>query len=145
MGGGEIKAGAGTTYGGPDKKIVYAILAIAVVIRAVVLIAKFGYNTDLLNPASGEISLAGSQGNSAGPGFGNVLQPNRIQTDVFQQNINQSSMQNPNQSFNLQYLELQQQMEDENRQFYEVSNIQKTSTIPQKIILATFGKRRCSK
>jgi hypothetical protein len=43
--------------GFPQKKILYAVLAIAVVILAVVLIAKFGYNTDLLNPAGGQMSL----------------------------------------------------------------------------------------
>jgi hypothetical protein len=54
---GEKKPGAGTVLGGPQKKIVYAIIAVAVVILAVVLIAKFGYNTDVLNPAGGQMSL----------------------------------------------------------------------------------------
>jgi hypothetical protein len=54
---GEKKPDAGTISGIPQKKIVYAIIAIAVVILAVVLIAKFGYNTDLLNPAGGQMSL----------------------------------------------------------------------------------------
>jgi len=49
--------GAGTPPGGPDKKIVYAVIAVVVVILAIVLIAKFGYNTDLLNPAGGQMSL----------------------------------------------------------------------------------------
>jgi hypothetical protein len=98
MGVGDIKAGAGTTSGGSGKKIVYAEIAIAVVILAIVLIAKFGYNIDLLNPASGEMSLARSQGNSAGPGFKNVSQSTRIQTNEFQQSINQSPMQNPSKS-----------------------------------------------
>jgi hypothetical protein len=126
VGVGDIKAGAGTTSGGSGKKIVYAEIAIAVVILAIVLIAKFGYNIDLLNPASGEMSLARSQGNSAGPGFKNVSQSTRIQTNEFQQSINQSPMQNPNQSFNLQYLELQQQMQGQNKQFSMTSNVQKT-------------------
>jgi hypothetical protein len=43
--------------GFPQKKIVYAVIAVAVMIFAVVLIAKFGYNTDLLNPAGGQMSL----------------------------------------------------------------------------------------
>ena len=43
--------------GFPQKKIVYGIIAIAVVILAVVVIAKFGYNMDLLSPASGEMSM----------------------------------------------------------------------------------------
>jgi hypothetical protein len=60
--------------GFPQEKIVYAVIAIAVVILAVVLIAKFSFNVDLLNPASGEMSLAGSQVNSAGQRFGNVSQ-----------------------------------------------------------------------
>ena len=49
--------GAGTPPSGPDKKIIYAVIGIAVVILAIVLIAKFGYNTDLLNPAGGQMSL----------------------------------------------------------------------------------------
>jgi hypothetical protein len=43
--------------GFPQKKVVYAVIAIAIVILAVVLIAKFGFNTDLLNPAGGQMSL----------------------------------------------------------------------------------------
>jgi hypothetical protein len=54
---GEKKPVAGTISGAPQKKIVYAVLAVAVVILAVVLIAKFGYNTDLLNPGGGQMSL----------------------------------------------------------------------------------------
>jgi hypothetical protein len=54
---GEKKPDAGTISGIPQKKIVYAVIAIAVVILAVVLIAKFGYNSDLLNPAGGQMSL----------------------------------------------------------------------------------------
>ena len=54
---GEQKPDAGTISGIPQKKIVYAIVAVAIVILAVVLIAKFGYNTDLLNPAGGQMSL----------------------------------------------------------------------------------------
>jgi hypothetical protein len=44
--------------GFPQKKIVYAVLAVAIVILSVVLIAKFGYNTDMLNPSGGQMSLA---------------------------------------------------------------------------------------
>jgi hypothetical protein len=58
---GEKKPDAGTLSGSPQKKIVYAVLAVAVVILAVVLIAKFGYNTDLLNPAGGQMSLVQRQ------------------------------------------------------------------------------------
>jgi hypothetical protein len=54
---GEKKPDAGTISGSPQKKIVYAFIVVAVVILAVVLIAKFGYNTDLLNPAGGQMSL----------------------------------------------------------------------------------------
>jgi hypothetical protein len=50
--------------GFPQKKIVYVVLVITVVILAMVLIAKFGYNVDLLNPASGEMSLVGHQANA---------------------------------------------------------------------------------
>jgi hypothetical protein len=51
----------GPQSGFPQKKILYAVIAIAMVILAIVLIAKFGYNVDLLNPASGEMRLAGHQ------------------------------------------------------------------------------------
>jgi hypothetical protein len=61
---GEKKPDASTISGGPQKKIIYVIIAIAVVILAVILIAKFGYNVDLLNPASGEMSLVGHQANA---------------------------------------------------------------------------------
>lgn len=44
--------------GGPDKKIVYAVIAVAVVILAVILVAKFGFNVDMINPTSGEAALA---------------------------------------------------------------------------------------
>jgi hypothetical protein len=48
----------GTTAGGPDRKIVYAVIAFAVVILAVVLIGQFAFNMDLLNPSSGEMAIA---------------------------------------------------------------------------------------
>jgi hypothetical protein len=51
------KPEAGTISGAPQMKIVYAVIAVAIVILAVVLVAKFGYNTDLLNPAGGQMSL----------------------------------------------------------------------------------------
>ena len=54
---GEKKPDAGAISGSPQKKIVYAVLVVAIVILAVVLIAKFGYNTDLLNPTGGQMSL----------------------------------------------------------------------------------------
>jgi hypothetical protein len=54
----------GPQPGLPQKKIVYAVIAIAFVILAVVLIAKFGYNVDLLNPVSGEMSLVGRHPNA---------------------------------------------------------------------------------
>jgi len=58
---GEKKSDAGPMSGAPQKKIVYAIIAVAIVILAVVLIAKLGYNTDLLNPAGGQMSLVQRQ------------------------------------------------------------------------------------
>jgi hypothetical protein len=58
---GEKKPGAGAISGSPQKQIVYAVLAIAIVILAVVLIAKFDYNTDLLNPAGSQMSLVQRQ------------------------------------------------------------------------------------
>jgi hypothetical protein len=39
--------------------ILYVIIALAVIVLAVVLVAKFSFNVDLLNPASGEMSIAG--------------------------------------------------------------------------------------
>jgi hypothetical protein len=54
---GEKKPSAGTVSGGSQKKIVYAVLAVAVVILAVVLVAKFGFGADVLNPAGGQMSL----------------------------------------------------------------------------------------
>jgi len=44
-------SGGRTPPEGPGKKIPYAIVTIAVVILAAVLTAKFGFGTDLLNPA----------------------------------------------------------------------------------------------
>jgi hypothetical protein len=44
-----------------QNKILYVIIACAIVILAIVLIAKFGFNMDLLSPASGEMSIAGHQ------------------------------------------------------------------------------------
>jgi len=54
----EKRAGAGTPVPVPDKRIVYAVIAVAVVILAVVLVARFGYNVDLLNPSFGEMAIA---------------------------------------------------------------------------------------
>jgi Stigma-specific protein, Stig1 len=53
----EKKSGAGTISGGPQIKIVIAIIAIAAVILAAVLVAKFGFGADLLNPSGGQMSL----------------------------------------------------------------------------------------
>jgi hypothetical protein len=62
--------------GFPQKKIVYAMIAIAVVILAVVLVAKFGYNTDLLNPAGGQMSLVQrNMSYKVTPEFQRVLTP----------------------------------------------------------------------
>jgi len=55
--GAEATSPAAGSPGGPDKKIVYAVIAIAVVILAVVLVAKFGYGADVLNPSGGQMSL----------------------------------------------------------------------------------------
>jgi hypothetical protein len=60
-------SGAKTPSGGPDKKIIYAVIGIAVVILAAVLIAKVGYNTDLLNPAGGQMSLVRDPGTLVRP------------------------------------------------------------------------------
>ena len=54
---GEKKPGADAGSGDSQKKIVYAVIAVAVVILAVVLVAKFGFGADLLNPAGGQMSL----------------------------------------------------------------------------------------
>jgi hypothetical protein len=61
LGEGEKKPDTGTISGSPQKKIVYAVIAVAVVILAVVLIAKFSYNLDLLDPTSGAMSIAPRQ------------------------------------------------------------------------------------
>jgi hypothetical protein len=39
------------------KKIVYGIIFLAVFVLAVVLVAKFGFNVDLLNPSSAEMAV----------------------------------------------------------------------------------------
>ena len=57
MGEDKINSGAGTTSGGPDRRIVYAVIAVAVVILAAAFVAKFEFGTDLLNPAGGQMSL----------------------------------------------------------------------------------------
>ena len=54
---GEKKPVGGTEDSGANRKIVYTVIAVAVAIIAVMLIAKFGYNIDLLNPAGGQMSL----------------------------------------------------------------------------------------
>jgi hypothetical protein len=61
LGEAEKKPDAGMMPGSPQKKIVYAVIAVAVVILAVVLIAKFSYNLDLLDPSSGAMSIAPRQ------------------------------------------------------------------------------------
>ena len=55
---GEKKTDAKTLSGGPDKKIVYAVIAVAVVILAVVLVARFDFNADMINPSSGKTAVA---------------------------------------------------------------------------------------
>jgi len=61
LGDGVKKTDTGTISGSPQKKVVYAVIAVAVVILAVVLIAKFSHNLDLLDPASGAMSIAPRQ------------------------------------------------------------------------------------
>lgn len=43
--------------GSPHMNILYVIIACAIVILAVVLVAKFGFNMDLLSPANAEMSM----------------------------------------------------------------------------------------
>jgi hypothetical protein len=54
---GEKKPDAGTVAGGPERKIVYAVIVVAVVLLAVVLVARFGFNVDLLDPSGGQMSV----------------------------------------------------------------------------------------
>jgi hypothetical protein len=53
----EKKPSGGAGSGDSQKKVMYAVIAVAVVILAVVLVAKFGFGTDLLNPEGGQMSL----------------------------------------------------------------------------------------
>jgi len=53
----EKKPGAGMGLGESQRKIVFGVLAAAVVILAVVSAVKFGFGADLLNPSGGQMSL----------------------------------------------------------------------------------------
>jgi hypothetical protein len=54
----EKEAGTGMKAGGPDRKIIYAVIAFAVVVLAVIIIGQFGFGMDLINPSSGEMAIA---------------------------------------------------------------------------------------
>jgi hypothetical protein len=153
---GEKKPDAGAISGGPQKKIVYAVLAVAVVILAVILIAKFGYNTDLLNPAEGQMSLVqgrdvlkicplgttscsgtclnlsfdnrncGSCGNACNLQIGGSCSGGTCYYPA-------SDSFNPtSDSFNLQYLALQNPVQDENRRFTVIANVLKVKNDTEK-------------
>jgi hypothetical protein len=109
----------GPQYGFPQKKILYAIIAIAFVILAVVLIAKFSFNVDLLNPASGEMSLV--QREAIGIQVANITTV--VTTTV---PISQTKPVGTEENFNLQFLMLQEKMQSENRQYTLVSTMNKT-------------------
>jgi hypothetical protein len=104
--------------GYPLKKIVYAIIAIAIMFLAVVFIAKFSFNVDLLNPASGEMSLVQRQ-----PATGQVAGITGVTTAV---TLLQSEPAGT-EDYNLQYLMMQEKVQDENRQYSTVSSINKTA------------------
>ncbi len=44
--------------GPPQITIVHAIIAIAILVLAVIFIANFGFNIDLITPSSAEMSIA---------------------------------------------------------------------------------------
>jgi hypothetical protein len=104
--------------GFPQKKIVYAIIALAIMILAVVLIAKFGFNTDLLNPAYGEMSLV--QRPVTGTPVPDIT---GVTTNITLSKIPPVGNE---ENFNLEYLMLQEKMQNENRQYSLVSTINKT-------------------
>ena len=113
----EKKPDAGTTSGSPQK-IVYVVIAVAIVILAVVLVAKFGFNRDLLNPAGGQMSLVQRQ-----PATGQVAGITGVTTAVALSQIEPEGTED----YNLQYLMLQDNMQKENRQYSTVSSINKTA------------------
>jgi hypothetical protein len=112
----EKKPDAGTTSGSPQKKIVYVVLVIAVVILAVVLIAKFGYNVNLLNPASGEMSLIGRHATaiSKEPSYSDLNNNGNAG------NINQSD------DSQLSNTDLQQAMQKQQQSVYTIINVSKS-------------------
>ena len=61
MEGNESDQGAGKIPGGSDRKIIFAAIAVALVILAAVVIAKAGFGIDLVNPANGQMSLVHGQ------------------------------------------------------------------------------------
>ncbi len=103
--------------GFPQKKIVYAIIVLAIVILAMVLVAKFGFNTDLLNPAFGEMSLV--QRPVTGIPVAGIA---GITTTVTRSQTGPEGTED----YNLQYLMLQEKMQNENRQYSLVSTMNKT-------------------
>jgi hypothetical protein len=108
----------GPQPGFPQKKIVYAIIAIAIILLAVVLIAKFSLNVDLLNPASGEMSLVQRQATGIP-----VASITGVTTAVALSQIEPEGTED----YNLQYLMLQDNMQKENRQYSTVSSVNKTA------------------
>jgi hypothetical protein len=102
--------------GFPHKKIVYVIIAIAVVILAVVLIAKFGYNVDLLNPASGEMSLVGRQTNAIN------REPSYLDLNNYGNAVNVS----PGDDSQLANIELQQVLQKQQQSIQMISNVSKS-------------------
>jgi len=53
--------GPGTTPAGPDRRIVYGVIAVAVVILAAILIANSVFGISLVNPEGGQMSLVRPQ------------------------------------------------------------------------------------
>jgi hypothetical protein len=104
--------------GFPQKKIVFAFIAIAIILLAVVLIAKFSFNVDLLNPASGEMSLVQRQ--AIGIPVASII---GVTTSVA---LSQTEPEGT-EDYNLQYLMLQDNMQKENRQYSTVSSMNKTA------------------
>ncbi|MEO1170744.1 MAG: hypothetical protein AAFX94_01660 [Myxococcota bacterium] len=73
-------------------------------------------NTGVTNPSGTVATATPNSGNAMGSGDGNV--------DAVMQQTRE--LQELNQTFNLQYLNLQQNMQSENRQFTTLSNVMKT-------------------
>lgn len=89
-------------------------------------------NATVLTPAGNSGGGFGAAGGSAGAGGAGAAGPGSLQAlasggdKQAQLAMHQQGMMEMNQSFNMQYLGLQQQMQQENRQFTLLSNIMKT-------------------